>query len=92
MSSHCTSTQRPVHPGGADGRMGGTARHEGPVAGPDAGAQAAHAGSPWRWPTGWRHRLGADDEAGILPRAAADRLRRQEPVRRRRECEQGGRW
>ncbi len=27
----------------------------------------------------------------ILPRAVADRLRRQEPVRRRRECEQVGR-
>ena len=74
-----------------DGRLGGAARHKGPVAGPDAGAQAAHAGRGGAGQPDGAHRLGADDEERILPRAVADRLRRQEPVRRRRECEQVGR-
>ena len=59
-------------------RLGGAPRHEGPVAGPDVDAQAAHAGRGGAGQPEGAHRLGADDEERILPRAATDRLRRQE--------------
>ena len=58
-----------------DSRLGGAAWHEGPLAGPDAGAQAAHAGRGGAGQPDGAHRLGVDDEERVLPRAAADRLR-----------------
>ena len=57
-----------------DSRLGGAAWHEGPLAGPDAGAQAAHAGRGGAGQPDGAHRLGVDDEERVLPRAAAERV------------------
>ena len=61
----------------ADDRLGGATRHEGPLAGPDAGAQTTHAGRGGAGQPHGAHRLGADDEERILPRAGRHRLSRR---------------
>ena len=76
----------------ATDRLGGATRHEGPLAGPDAGAQTTHAGRGGAGQPHGAHRLGADDEERILPRAGRHRLSRRKPVRHCRECEQVGGW
>ena len=73
-----------------DDPLGGAPRcHEGPLAGPDADAQAAHAGRRGAGQPDGPHRLGADDEERTRP-AGRHCLRRHEAVRRCRECEQVG--
>ena len=60
-----------------DGPLGSAAwRHEGSLAGPDAGAQVAHAGRGSAGQPDGPHRLGADDEERTLP-AGRHRLRRE---------------
>ncbi len=72
-------------------KLGGATRHERPVARPDAGAQAAHAGRRAAGQPDGAHRLGAGDEERLLPHTGPCRLRRQEPVRHRWTREQVGR-
>ena len=74
----------------AVGALGGAAgRDQGPVAGPDAGAQAEEAGRGGAGQPDRAHRLGTDDEQRGLP-ASRRRLSRRRGAGSRRGCGQDG--